>query len=81
MNAIHHKAFCKECGRKILVILLSIGTPHQYVDSVLCAECFSKKGGVDEQWAKDNPVEAKELAEWIKTPYVKIYDITKEISR
>ena len=65
MNVINHKAQCSDCGRKILVFLMSIGTPHQFVNSVVCGECLAKKG-IDKKWAKDNPGEAKELEAWLQ---------------
>ena len=65
MTVIHYKAACSDCGRKILVMLTSIGSPHQFVNSVVCGECVVKKG-INKKWAKDNPGEAKELEAWIQ---------------
>ena len=69
MRYINSKAVCSDCGRKILVMLNSIGTPHQSVASVVCAECLKKKGGVDSNWANENKEEAKDLNAWIEEPY------------
>ncbi len=65
MEALQHKAECTDCGRRILITLVSIGTPHQWVDHIICAKCLVSKG-IDKEWAKDNPEEAKELEAWIQ---------------
>ncbi len=64
MNVIEHLAECSDCGRKILVFLMSIGTPHQFVNSVICGECLVKKG-IDKQWAEEHPDRAKGLEAWL----------------
>ena len=66
MNFIHSKNKCPECGRKILVIMTSIGSPHQFVNQVICGECLLEKG-LNEAWVKANPEEAEEIETWIRS--------------
>lgn len=77
MNTIQRKAECTECGRKILVFLRSIGSSHQFVDHIICAECLVEKG-IDEKWAKDYPQEAKKLEAWIQGSEPKDLNSAKE---
>lgn len=64
MNVIEHMGECSDCGRKILVFLTSIGTPHQFVNSVVCGECLAKKG-IDKKWAEEHPDRAGALEAWL----------------
>lgn len=42
MDSLHSKHFCGVCGREVIIDMGSIGTPHQFILAVTCAECALK---------------------------------------
>ena len=63
MKAIHDTMACSKCGRRILVISLSFGTPHQSVNTVICADCLV----IDEAWALAYPDDAQHIRDWLQS--------------
>lgn len=60
----HHKEKCSQCGRRILVQIVLDGSSHNMNVSVVCAECL-KKIGVNGEFKKERPEEAKDIEEWL----------------
>lgn len=60
---LYHKAVCSKCGRKILIEISSIGTAHQMIQNVVCAECV---GEIDENFRKLHPRAADDIERWVK---------------
>lgn len=61
--AYHEK--CSSCARKIAVSIRQHGISHISNIMVTCGECLLKDG-INKDWAKGRPEEAKELEDWLK---------------
>ena len=55
---------CSKCRRKILVQMLTLGTSHDLYVTATCAECL-KRYGIDEEYARENPDDARRIEEWV----------------
>ncbi len=57
-----HLTACHKCGRKVLVEMGLIGTPHHIGVSVTCGECLV----VSEQFRKEQPEVLSKLESWLR---------------
>ena len=71
------KCECQQCGKKILVERVLIGSDHTSDVLVTCLDCLMKKG-LNENYKKMNPNFAKDIEDWYNTS---IETIKKEEER
>ncbi|MHB1425109.1 MAG: hypothetical protein ACYC3I_18210 [Gemmataceae bacterium] len=62
LSVMGHLTACRTCGRKILVEMALIGTPHHVGVSVNCGECLV----LTDQMRKEHPEIASKFESWLK---------------
>lgn len=62
MESAYYKCQCKKCGRKILVEIGLIGTPHNTEPVVTCAACLV----IASQYKEKFPAQAQDIEDWQK---------------
>lgn len=57
-----HLTACRKCGRKVLVELALIGTPHHIAVMVNCGECLEEPS---ERIRKEHPEILAQVEKWL----------------
>jgi hypothetical protein len=53
---------CPGCKRVVVIDVLSIGTPHQFIQGMACLECIPELGGTLLKEGEVKKIEPTELA-------------------
>ncbi len=67
MESYNFVARCSVCEKRMLVTRGFVGVNHDVSISIICPDCTAKMDWDNNEWAKENPEEAKELREELES--------------